>query len=52
MSKANHLSFKLLLVTALAASLIPTLAQQPVLAGEEAGVVTIQVATPKTPTVG
>jgi len=52
MSKANHLGFKLLLVTALAASLIPTLAQQPVLAGEEAGVVTIQAATPKTPTVG
>ena len=52
MSKANHLSFKLLLVTALAASLIPTLAQQPALAGEEAGVVTIQAATPKTPTVG
>ena len=52
MSKANHLGFKLLLVTALAASLIPTLAQQPALAGEEAGVVTIQAATPKTPTVG
>jgi uncharacterized repeat protein (TIGR01451 family) len=51
MSKANHLGFELVLVTALAASLIPTLAQQPALAGEEAGVVTIQTATPKTPTV-
>jgi|SRR5215212_3167069 len=52
MIKVEHFILRLLLATTLAASLIPALTQQPVTAREQAGVVTIQAATPKTPTVG
>jgi uncharacterized repeat protein (TIGR01451 family) len=51
MINVKHFSFSLLLATALEASLIPTLVNS-VQAREEAGVVTIQAATPKTPIVG
>jgi uncharacterized repeat protein (TIGR01451 family) len=51
MVNGHHFTFKLLLAAALAASLLLTLAK-PVQAQNEAGVVTIQAANPKTPTVG
>jgi uncharacterized repeat protein (TIGR01451 family) len=51
MNDADHRSFTLLLAAALVVSLVLTLVG-PAQAREEEGVVTIQAASPKTPTVG
>lgn len=51
MVNGNHFTLKLLLAAALATSLLLTLVQ-PAQAQKEAGILTIQAANPKTPTVG
>ncbi len=51
MINGNHFTFKLLLAAALAAGLLLTLVQS-AQARKEAGIVTIQAAEPKSPTVG